>query len=142
MKRYDFHRGDHAAVVAGMHSGAHDSKEKVTPLASREIVEKLDGKAATGSPVKGVPTSTDSHRYVGFAKSNDGLTWQRHGDTPVFGNDAGGIDVKHFNDGYVLLYESHGGTRYAKSGDGIRWEDAGWPLYIRAQESGSHVLRQ
>lgn len=89
------------------------------------------------TPVKDVPISTDSHRYVGYATSNDGLTWSRHGDKPVFGNDAGGIDVKRIGDVYVMLYESHGGTRYAKSRDGVRWDDSGWLV----EKSGNDVDR-
>lgn len=90
-----------------------------------------------GTPVKDVPISSDSHRCVGYATSKDGLHWQRHGDMPVFANDAGGIDVKRLNDTYVMLYESHGGTRYAKSRDGIHWNDAGWLV----QKSGADLDR-
>lgn len=90
-----------------------------------------------GTPVAGVPVSSDSHRYVGYAKSTDGLNWQRHGDTPVFGNDAGGIDVKRVDEKYIMLYESHGGTRHATSSDEIQWEDAGWLV----EKSGTDVDR-
>jgi hypothetical protein len=54
-----------------------------------------------------------------------------------FGNDAGGIDVKRVGEKYIMLYESHGGTRHAKSSDGIQWEDAGWLV----QKSGTDVDR-
>ena len=40
-------------------------------------------------------------------------------------------------DNYIMLYESHGGTRYAKSSDGIRWRDAGWLV----EKSGADVDR-
>ncbi len=90
-----------------------------------------------GTPVKGAPISSDSRRYVGYAISKDGLKWQRHHDRPVFANNAGGIDVKRIGDVYVMVYESHGGTRYAKSPDGIDWTDAGWFL----QKSGQDVDR-
>lgn len=90
-----------------------------------------------GSPVEGVPISSDSHRYVGYATSKDGLNWQRHGDKPVFANDAGGIDVKRLGDNYIMLYESHGGTRCAKSRDGVRWKDVGWFV----EKSGDDVDR-
>lgn len=90
-----------------------------------------------GTPVAGVSVSSDSHRHVGYATSKDGLKWQRHGDTPVFGNDAGGIDVKRIGESYIMLYESHGGTRHAESRDGIHWEDAGWLV----QKSGTDVDR-
>lgn len=90
-----------------------------------------------GTPVAGVPISSDSHRYVGYAESKDGLNWQRHGGEPVFGNDAGGIDIKQMGASYIMLYESHGGTRHAKSSDGIQWRDAGW-LVVK---SGTDVDR-
>ena len=90
-----------------------------------------------GTPVTGVPVSSESHRYVGYATSKDGLNWQRHGDKPVFGKDAGGIDVKRIGESYIMLYESHGGTGHAKSSDGIHWEDAGWLV----QKSGTDVDR-
>lgn len=79
-----------------------------------------------GTPVKGVPVAADSHRFVGYATSRDGLTWQRHGHDPVFDHDAGAVDVIRLASGYVMTYESHGGTRYARSLDGMTWEDAGW----------------
>ena len=91
-----------------------------------------------GTPIVGVPVSSDSHRYVGYAPSKDGLKWQRHDDKPGFGNDAGGIDVKRMVDSYyIMLYESHGGTRHATSSDGIHWKDAGWLV----EKSGTDVDR-
>jgi len=79
-----------------------------------------------GAPVRGAPTSPNSQRHIGYATSQDGITWIRHGDKPVFGNDAGGIDVQRVGDRLWLLYESQGGTRYATSMDGVEWLDAGW----------------
>ena len=89
------------------------------------------------SPVEGAPVSPNSHRYVGYATSNDGLRWQRHGENPVFGNDAGAIDLKRVGNHYLLLYESQGGTRFARSGDGLQWKDAGWLV----EKSGGEVDR-
>lgn len=81
---------------------------------------------APGSPVEGVPFASPSHRYVGYATSKDGFHWKRQSNSPVFGNDAGGLDVKRVGSVYLMLYESHGGTRYAKSKNGIQWQDGDW----------------
>ena len=78
-----------------------------------------------GAPVKDVPKSPAATRSVGYATSPDGLKWTRHRGNPVFGNGAGAVDVRRVADGYVMLYESHEGTRAATSGDGIRWRDRG-----------------
>jgi hypothetical protein len=78
-----------------------------------------------GSPVQGVPQSARSQRWVGYATSRDGLTWQRHPANPVFGHDAGGVDVKRIGKKLILLYESREGTRLAKSDHGIKWQDVG-----------------
>jgi hypothetical protein len=80
---------------------------------------------AAGSPVSGVPLAEDSHRYVGVAISEDGARWNRFRAEPVFGNDAGGIDVKRVGERYVMLYESGAGVMHAVSADGIRWEQRG-----------------
>jgi len=90
-----------------------------------------------GTPVQGVPFSANSHRYVGYATSPDGYNWTRQGNQPVFGNDAGGIDVKRIGNKLWLLYESQGGTRYASSLDGVNWVDAGWLVHT----SGNAVDR-
>ena len=71
-----------------------------------------------GALAEGAPTSTDSHRYVGYATSRDGIRWNKHPGNPVFANDAGGVDVKPLGGGYVMAYESHEGTRLAVSTDG------------------------
>ncbi len=78
-----------------------------------------------GAPATHVPTSPDSHRAVGYASSRDGVHWTKHPANPVFGHDAGGVDVKRVGDGYVMVYESHAGTMAATSGDGITWRDHG-----------------
>ncbi len=79
----------------------------------------------TGAPAAGVPTLPSSRRSVGLATSKDGLTWTRHADNPVFGGDAGGVDVERAGEGYAMVYESHQGTRAATSPDGVAWRDLG-----------------
>ena len=78
-----------------------------------------------GSPSAGVPKSPTSRRAVGLATSKDGLTWTRHPGNPVFGQDAGGVDVERGGDGYLMVYESHEGTRAATGPDGVAWRDLG-----------------
>jgi hypothetical protein len=78
-----------------------------------------------GALAENAPASAASHRFVGYATSRDGLNWTRHGGNPVFGNDAGGVDVKRVGDGLVMVYESHEGTKVAVSPDGIAWHDRG-----------------
>ena len=86
-----------------------------------------------GAPVKGVPTSSTSSRSVGYATSEDGFRWVRHKDNPVFGHDAGAVDVKRLQDQFIMFYESREGTRYAVSKDGLRWTDRG----VSVEKSGS-----
>ena len=91
-----------------------------------------------GTPVEGAPVSSESHRCVGYATSNDGIKWVRNGDEPVFGNDAGGIDVQRIGSKYIMVYESHSGTRYAKSDDGVVWKDNGHLLRKSGNEADRH----
>ena len=77
------------------------------------------------APVKDVSKSDKSQRSVGYATSNDGLKWERHKVNPVFGQDAGAVDVKLGGDGLIMLYESREGTKFARSKDGIEWKDGG-----------------
>lgn len=78
-----------------------------------------------GAPAKGVPKSPTSSRSVGYATSKDGLRWTKDPRNPVLGGDAGGVDVVRHGAGYVMVYESHEGTRAATSDDGITWKDRG-----------------
>jgi hypothetical protein len=78
-----------------------------------------------GTPVKGVPKSAASHRGVGYATSRDGLHFTRQTAAPVFGNDAGGVDVKRIGGRLVMACESRDGTRFATSNDGLAWTDQG-----------------
>lgn len=77
------------------------------------------------APVKGAPKSDQSRRSVGYATSTDGLKWERHKANPVFGHDAGGVDVQRVGTSLVMLYESREGTRFAVGTDGIAWTDRG-----------------
>jgi sucrose-6-phosphate hydrolase SacC (GH32 family) len=76
-------------------------------------------------------------RAVGYAESDDGLTWKRHGTAPIYGEGAGALHVSHIADGYVMLYESHAGTRWASSRDGLTWSARG----ILAATSGGEADR-
>jgi len=78
-----------------------------------------------GPLAAGAPTSAASRRYVGLATSVDGFRWTRHGGNPVFAHDAGGVDVKRVGETYVMVYESHEGTRLATSPEGVTWRDRG-----------------
>lgn len=78
-----------------------------------------------GAPAKNVPTSPRSVRAVGYAESNDGVTWIKHQSNPVFGVDAGGIHVNRIGNGYLMVYESREGTRWANSHDGLAWTNRG-----------------
>ena len=71
------------------------------------------------------PTSPTSQRFVGYATSTDGLHWTKYARNPVFDHDVGGVDVKRVGDIYVMISESHEGTRVAVSPDGIAWQDRG-----------------
>ena len=78
-----------------------------------------------GSPAANVPKSPESRRAVGHATSKDGIHWTKHPGNPVFGHDAGGVDVKRIANHYVMVYESHEGTMAATSRDGVSWHDRG-----------------
>ena len=78
-----------------------------------------------GAPDKNAPKSGQSSRSVGLAESNDGRRFERVGPGPVFGNDAGGVHVSRAKNGYLMVYESHQGTRWAGSPDGVLWTDRG-----------------
>jgi hypothetical protein len=77
------------------------------------------------APVTDVPKSSTSRRSVGYATSKDGLHFTRRGDSPVLGNDAGGVDVKRSGPRLLMLYESRQGTHLASGRDGIHWSDEG-----------------
>lgn len=116
-----------AAGPAGSWDGLSVGRPTVARAQDGRYLMWYDGRKdfAAGLPVSGVPLSNDSHRYVGVAISDDGASWKRLRGEPVFGNDAGGIDVKRVGDRYVMLYESGAGIMQAVSDDGIRWEDRG-----------------
>jgi hypothetical protein len=116
-----------AAGPAGSWDGLSVGRPTVARAADGRYLMWYDGRKdfAAGSPVSGVPLADDSHRYVGVAISEDGARWNRFRAEPVFGNDAGGIDVKRVGERYVMLYESGAGVMHAVSADGIRWEQRG-----------------
>lgn len=97
-----------------------------------------------GAPVKDVPLSSDSRRAIGYATSRDGVQWEKHSANPVFGNNAGGIDVALFEDRFLLFYESGRGTCLAESPDGIQWQDHGLflPKTGEAEDQFGHVTPQ
>lgn len=79
-----------------------------------------------GAPAEGVPKSDGSRRHVGYAESTDGIHWERFHGNPVFGDDAGGVDVTRIGDSHhLMLYESRDGTKAAISAGGIVWRPLG-----------------
>lgn len=127
------------ALAAGP-AGAWDGLSVGRPSVIREDgVFKLwyDGRKdfPPDAPVTGVPQSSTSRRCVGYATSNDGLRFTRQGDHPVFGHDAGGVDVKRLGARLVMVYESRDGTRLATSEDGIAWTNRG----LLVARSGTNV---
>lgn len=78
----------------------------------------------TGAPDLTAPQSPTSRRYIGYAESDDGVTWRRHTGY-VYAQDTGGIHVSRANDRWVMVSESREGTRWAVSTDGIAWEGRG-----------------
>ncbi len=82
-----------------------------------------------------------SERAVGYAESKDGLHWTRTGEKPVFGEGAGGVQVTHLADGFVMLIESHAGTHWVSSADGRAWVSRGLlvPISGTDLDRGGHV---
>lgn len=95
-----------------------------------------DGRAdlPIGSPDKTAPKSAKSHRYVGYAESNDGKNWIKRPNY-VFSHDAGGIHVSKIKNKYILLFESHQGTYWAQSTNGIKWQYKG--LFLKKNSKNS-----
>ena len=77
------------------------------------------------APDADAPKSPTSKRSVGYATSRDGLRWTRHGKNPVYGDDAGGVHVIRTESCYIMVYESHIGTKIAGSRDGLSWKSSG-----------------
>ena len=98
----------------------------------------FDGRAdlPIGAPDPEAPKSPTSRRYVGYAVSEDGKTWQRR-DEYVFDNDAGGVHVSLIDGSYVMLIESREGTKWASSNDGISWKGRGL-LVSKDQRTSPH----
>lgn len=76
------------------------------------------------APADNVSKSAKSRRSVGYATSTDGVHWSKHDRNPVFGDDAGGVDVTRVGSRLVLTYESRTGVRMAVSDDGIDWSES------------------
>lgn len=94
-----------------------------------------------GAPDAAAPKSANSRRWVGYATSRDGRVWKKHGE-PVFGEDAGGVQVtKGADGGMVMVYESVEGTRWAASADGLVWKACGLllPKGNGAADASGHV---
>ena len=92
-----------------------------------------------GAPAQGVPKSPTSSRSVGYATSKEGILWTKYAKNPVLRNDAGGMDVERVGDGYVMVYESHEGTKAATSDDGIAWKDRGLWLHRSGRRGRSRA---
>ena len=98
----------------------------------------FDGRAdlPPGAPDPDAPKSPTSQRYVGYAESQDGVTWKRRADY-VLAGDAGGIHVSQVSDQYVMVIESRDGTNWASSTDGISWRVNGL-LVAKDQRTSPH----
>ncbi len=94
-----------------------------------------------GAPAQNAPKSASSRRSVGYAVSTDGLNWSKHDRNPVFGDDAGGVDVRRVGSRYVLTYESRAGVRMTVSHDGLDWTpgEALLPVSGKSLDRFGHV---
>jgi formylglycine-generating enzyme required for sulfatase activity/predicted GH43/DUF377 family glycosyl hydrolase len=91
----------------------------------------------------------------GLAKSTDGVSWTRHGNTPVLRGIGGSMDpcLRKFDDQYVMWYVGQQGKSFrifqATSEDGIRWTKDPEPVlglgkpgdYDETSHAGPVVLR-
>ena len=86
----------------------------------------FDGRAdlPINAPDPVAPKSENSRRYVGYAVSKDGQSWQRR-DKYCFANDAGGVHVSIVDGHHLMMIESRHGTKWATSKDGLEWKDQG-----------------
>ncbi len=89
--------------------------------------------------------TTPMHR-VGFATSQDGISWEKHDDNPVFAGESGSWESPAFVGhthmlkdpivGYHLYYFSNHSLGHAYSVDGFEWErNPGNPLVTRSTQS-------
>lgn len=76
----------------------------------------------------GCPRNQGSKRSVGYAFSTDGYNWTKYTGNPVYGNDAGAVDVERVANIYTMVYESRDGIILATSLDGNSWIDRGFLL--------------
>ena len=82
----------------------------------------------------------EGERSVGHAISDDGIIWTKSPTTPLFGHNAGGIDVHRVGKNFVMLYESREGTFLATSHDGLTWQDHG--LWIPISKTPADTFGQ
>ncbi len=71
-------------------------------------------------------------RHVGYATSNDGVTFTKHPANPIVLN-AGAVDVKKVGGVYVMLTEGRDGTYWHTSPDGVCWASQGRLFAISGQ---------
>jgi sucrose-6-phosphate hydrolase SacC (GH32 family) len=93
------------------------------------------------APDPKAPKSDHSQRFVGYATSQDGLHWRKHGGEPVYDHDAGGVHVLRTGDHLSMLIEGRLGTEMATSKDGVQWTSLGILLgrFEGALERHGHV---
>lgn len=84
---------------------------------------------------------SEGPRSVGHAESKDGIHWKKTPATPIFGQNAGGIDAHRVGDKFVMLYEGRDGIFLATSNDGLDWTDHGlWiPITKSKADAFGHV---
>ncbi len=134
---------DRGVVFGPGESGAWDSL-----LVGRPSVLYSDGKyrmwydgrkdLPEGPLAVSQPTSKTSQRSVGYAESNDGITWQRH-PRPVMNRNAGAVQVAQMDESLVMVIESHRGTQWATSANGIRWKHQGMLIAAGPDSPHGHV---
>jgi len=92
-----------------------------------------------GAPDPTAPQAADSQRFVGYATSKDGKTWQRR-EQPVLDGNAGAVDVQRVGQQLVMVIESREGTHWASSKDGVAWRQRGLLLKKEGErEAFGHV---
>jgi len=71
-------------------------------------------------------------RHVGYATSPDGYQWTKYEHNPVVLNE-GAVDVDRVDDQYVLLAESHQGTKLYVADSPLAWHFVGLLLELSGQ---------
>lgn len=104
-------------------------------------VMALNVVAGTPSPVTGAGLAKDPVAILQGdtpSESADGVHWQRPGREPVFEDGAGAVQVARIGARYLMVYESHQGTKMAVSADGRRWTARGFLLRNSATPLDAH----